>query len=133
MAMIGCLGDIVFYVSRFGIKTIKDVKWSGQANVQTHSRHLMKALPEFTGVDADTITFSITVSRYLGSDPADDIAKITAYESMGSVVPLIIGTSSYGTYKWIVKKHTVTFEQYDKYGNLIGAKISVTLIEYPKE
>ena len=129
---IGCLGDIIFEVSDREIKTIRDASWSGSASISTHRRHLGDALQEFIGADPDSFEFKIRISRFLGADPLSDIAKLSEYERKGLAVTLTIGKQCYGKYKWLVKKHTVSFEHYDKTGNLIGADISVSLTEYTK-
>ena len=130
---IGCLGDIAFEVSDSIIKTIRDMSWSGSASIQTHQRHLGKALPEFVGVNSDAIEFKIRVSKYLGADPNTEIDKLTAYARSGTTVPLTIGTKTYGKYRWLISKHKTTLEHFDKRGNLITADITVSLTEYAKE
>lgn len=131
--LIGCLGNIPFEVSTRAIKTIRDAAWSGSASIQTHQRHLDNALQEFVGIDPDSFTFNIRISDYLGSSALSEISKIFDYERNGTAVPLVIGSKGYGKYRWLIKKHKVTLEYYDKYGNLIGADISITLTEYTKE
>lgn len=130
---IGCLGDVAFEVSASIIKTIDSVVWSGSANIQTHQRHLDNSLQEFVGIDPDAITFTITLSKYLGADPLTDIVKIFDYERGGIAVPLTIGNKAYGKYMWLVKNHKTKMEHYDREGNCISAKVDVTLTEYTKE
>lgn len=130
---VGCLGNIIFYVSDKSVKTIRDATWSGSANIQTLSRHLNNALTEFVGVNPDSFTFSMRVSRYLGSDPLTEISALFAYERSGTAVPLVIGNKEYGKDKWLIASHKVTLEHYDKQGNLASADISVTLTEYMEE
>ena len=59
MAIIGCLGDVVFTVSRDVVRTLDNMTWGGSARYATHERHLTNALTEYTGLDPDTITFDI--------------------------------------------------------------------------
>ena len=129
---IGCLGNITFEVSDSVLKTIRGASWSGSANIQSHARHLDVALPEFVGVEPDSFTFSIRISKNLGADPVKDIEKIIEYERNGIALFLTIGTISYGSYKWLIQKHKITFEQYERNGDLSGVDISITLKEYPK-
>lgn len=129
---IGCLGSIPFEVSSKEIKTIRDASWSGSASIQTHQRHLDNALQEFVGVDPDSFTFNIRISKYLGSDPIADVATIFEYERTGTAVPLVIGTKGYGKYRWLVKKHKTTLEHYDIAGDVVGVDLSITLTEYTK-
>lgn len=68
--IVGCLGDIIFAVFDGYVKTIKDMAQSVSARYTTHQRAGGKALAEFTGTDADTITFDIELSAYLGVAPS---------------------------------------------------------------
>lgn len=62
MAIVGCLGDVIFTVSRSVVRTLDNMTWSGSARYATHERHLTNALTEFTGLDPDKITFDILLS-----------------------------------------------------------------------
>lgn len=130
---IGCLGDIAFKVSNSQIKTIDKATWSGSANIQTHKRHLDNSLQEFVGVDPDSFTFTMVLSRYLGVNPEKDINKIWEYERGGITVPLTLGKKVYGKYRWLIKSHKVKMEHYDGRGNLTSATVDITLTEYTKE
>lgn len=128
---VGCLGDLVFEVSDTVIKTIRDASRSGSATIQTHQRHLMKPLPEFTGADADSFDFKIRFSAYLGADPNAELERLWSHMTNGVVLPLTIGTKSYGD--WLIKKLKTTMEYYDRRGNLTSADVTVTLTEYIKD
>ena len=128
---VGCLGDLVFEVSDGMIKTIRNASRSGSATIQTHQRHLMKPLQEFTGADAQSFDFKIRFSAYLGADPDTEIKKLFAYMENGVVLPLTIGTKSYGD--WLIKKIKDTPEYYDRRGNVTSTDVTVTLTEYTKE
>ena len=130
MAQVGCLGDIVFEVSSRAIKTINNVVWSGSARYSEHKRHLTNALTEFTGVDADTISFDMDLSIYLGTEPMAELVKIWEYERSGKALTLIIGERAYGKHRWTIHKHKIKMQTFDKKGNVTGAKVSVDLLEY---
>ena len=66
MAVIGCLGDIIFSVSSDVVKTLDNMQWSGKARYGTHQRHLRDALTEFVGLDPDGISFDIQLNRNSG-------------------------------------------------------------------
>lgn len=130
MAFIGCLGNIVFSVSSRTVQTFDNMSWNGSARISEHKRHMANALTEFTGVDADTISFEMTLSMYLGSDPMAEIVKLWGYERSGRAVPLVIGSKGYGKYRWLVKSHKTKMQTFDKRGNLTGATVTVNLVEY---
>lgn len=131
--IIGCLGDIVFEVSSDVIKTVDKVNWSGSVKIQTHSRHLDNALTEFTGVEPDHLSFSMHLSKYLGVDPQEELAKIFEHERNGTALSLTLGTNAYGRYRWLIKNHKIELKTFDKVGNVTEAKVTVNLVEYIKE
>ncbi|WP_050698006.1 phage tail protein [Anaeromassilibacillus senegalensis] len=133
MAQVGCLGVIPFVVSADMIQTINNVAWSGSVRYGEHQRHLSSTLTEFTGVNPDTFSFEMILSAYLGVDPMTAIVQLCQYENNGIAVPVVIGTRSYGKYRWTVQKHQIKMTDYDKSGNLAIAAVSVELLEYLKE
>lgn len=132
MAVIGSLGDIVFSVSRNQVKTFTGLKWDSSAQYSTHNRHLKDPLLEFTGTDADTISFKMTFSVFLGVDPMGEITKLLSAERAGKVMRLVIGSKAYGKYKWVITKTSKDLERFDNKGNLLAAQVSVSLKAYSR-
>lgn len=132
MAVIGTLGDIVFSVSRGQVKTFDGMKWESSAQYATHNRHLKQPLLEFTGTDLDTISFSMVLSVFLGVNPMGEITKLLGAVRAGKIMRLVIGSKAYGTYKWVITKVSTDLERFDNKGNLLHAKVSVSLKMYPQ-
>ncbi len=130
MANIGCLGDVPFLVSEEITRTLSRFQWSGSARYGVHQRHAGNALTEFTGLDPDQISFEITVSRELGTEPMDEIWRLWRYERNGATLPLTIGEHAYGRYRWTIVSHTVKDPCHDRDGNIHHAVISLKLQEY---
>jgi len=130
LAAIGTLGDIVFSVSRNQVKTFDGLKWDSSAKYASHDRHLQETLLEFTGLDNDTITFSMYFSVFLGVNPMTEIIKLLTAERNGTVMRLVIGRKAYGRNKWVITKTSKDLERFDKKGNLLTAKVNVTLEAY---
>ena len=130
MAVIGCLGDIIFEVSEATVRTLDNMVWSGSARYAVHERHLTHALTEFTGLDPDKITFDITLTSELGVDPVTEVVKIWNIERSGQAVPLTIGTKCYGKYRWNITKHEMKMTAHYGNGDIRTATISVSLQEY---
>ena len=130
--VIGCLGDIVFQVSEETIETIRDVEWSGSARYSIHQRHNMNALTEYTGIDPDTMKFTITLTRELGADVVAEVVKIWNLERKGEAARLVIGDKPYGKYRWTVVKHSAKYTAHDRKGNPISAEVALELQEYLK-
>lgn len=130
MATIGTLGDIVFSVSRSKVKTFDGLKWESSAKYATHDRHLKDVLLEYTGTDADTISFTMLFSSYLGVNPMAEITKLLNAERSGKVMRLVIGSKAYGKNKWVITKTSKDLETFDKRGSLLVAKVNVSLKAY---
>ena len=130
MAVIGCLGDIIFEVSEATVRTLDNMVWSGSARYAVHERHLTHALTEFTGLDPDKITFDITLTSELGVDPVTEVVKIWNIERSGEAVPLVIGDKPYGKYRWNITKHEMKMTAHYGNGDIRTATISVSLQEY---
>lgn len=131
MAEIGTLGeDIVFTVSREKINTFSDLKYDFGAKYSTHERHLKTALLEYTGLEAESISFTMTFSPSLGTDPLEEIEKLRKAVSEGKIMRLIIGSKQYGAHKWVITKISNTLKTFGKYGNLQFVKVDVSLKSY---
>lgn len=130
MATIGSLGNIIFSVSKNQVKTFDGLKWDSSAQYATHNRHLKDVLLEYTGTDADKISFSMFFSAFLGVDPMTEITKILAAERSGKVMRLVIGSKAYGKNKWVITSTAKELERYDNKGNLLIAKVNISLMAY---
>ena len=130
MAQIGCLGDIIFMVNSDQIETIRNVQWSGSARYTEHQRHLYHALTEFTGIDADKMSFDMDLAAELGVDVQAELVKIWIYERGGIAVPLVIGEKIYGKHRWTIKSHKTAMKYFDREGSLVVATVSISLLEY---
>lgn len=129
---VGYLDTIVFTVSETSVMTFRNAQQSGQANFQQHARITDKALPEFTGVALETLTFDMRLSLQLsGKDPRHYVERIEMLMESGRPVYFSMGKQPLG-YKWLVQKFTAKYENYDREGNLTDVDIQVTLLEYPR-
>lgn len=130
MAVVGTLGDIVFSVSRSKVNTFNGLKWESSAKYATHDRHLKDVLLEYTGTEADTISFTMFFSVFLGTNPIEEITKLLNAERQGKVMRLVIGSKAYGKNKWVITQTSKDLEKFNKQGNLLAAKVSVSLKAY---
>ena len=130
MAVIGTWGDITFAVSRNQIKTFDGLKWDSGAKYSTHDRHLKEPLLEFTGTDVESMTFTMFFSAFLGVNPIAEVSKMLKAMRRGEVPRLVIGPKAYGTNKWVITKLSNSLNRYDNRGNLLVAKVSVTMKSY---
>ena len=130
MAQIGYLGDILFVTNSGIVKPPKNIQWSGSVRYTEHQRHLNNALTEFTGIDADKMSFDMTLMAELGVDVMAELVKIWDYERKATTLPLVIGEKAYGKYRWTIKNHKINLKYFDPAGNVSAADVSLNLLEY---
>ena len=131
--IVGCLGDVEFSVSSELVYTFENMKWSGGARIAKHDRHLAGSLAEFTGSEAETVSFDFVLSEYFGAkNVQQDLDKLRLYMENGRVLPLVIGTTSYGRYRWLIQSLGTSKNVFDGRGKLMSCSVSVSLIEYLK-
>ena len=131
MAQIGTLGDIVFSVSQKTVKTFEDLKIDSKTSYAKLTRHNKKPLLEFQYNDIDTASFSIYLSAFLGVNPLSMQDKIDKYRKQGKILSLVIGGKKYGT-KWVITSHSKDYQKFDNKGNLLIAKSTISIEEYPE-
>lgn len=133
MAKIGCLGDIVFEVSRKTVRTVEKFKWSGSARHGVHQRHAENALTEFGGLDPDQIAFTIHFTPQLGTEPMQEIWALWRLMRNGKTLPLTIGEHAYGRYRWTITSMDIDAQYFDKNGDIYYAAVALKLQEYLKD
>lgn len=126
---IGTLGDVSFYASSEGVQTFEDLKIKSSVNYSEHKLHKKKPLVEFTGKNADEVSFDMELSVLLGATPNQTYTKLKKMMDDGKLVVLVVGTTVIGT-KWVITDISKQIEQLYKDGQLISCKVSVTLLEY---
>lgn len=129
---VGCLGDIIFSTSTNKVETLTGLKISNSASYSSHKRHCSNEILEFTGNDASTASFNMTLSTMLGVDVGEELAKLEEYKRTGKILKFTLGKKTIGNYRWIITKYTVTPKHYSKNGEVITADVSISLKEYNK-
>lgn len=130
MPQIGCLGDIVFEVSDETVRALEKFKWSGSARYGIHQRHAGNALTEFGGLDPDRISFDVSFTPQLGTDPMKEIWTLWRLMRNGKTLPLTIGEHAYGRYRWTITSMNIDPKYLDRIGNIYFATVSLKLLEY---
>jgi len=130
VAVVGCLGDIPFQVSSDVVQTINNAKWTGTARYATHQLHAGDTLTEFVGNDPDKFSFEMVLSAYLGVNPQKMVDKLVQYRREGRTLPLVIGDTAYGKYRWTIVSHDARVQYTDGHGNALSVTVKLTLQEY---
>lgn len=119
--------DVAFEVSSEVVKTFHNMKLTQSVAYTLHKIHGHKAIPEMTGLEADTITFDIILSAYLGVNPQAEIDKLHRFMNDGTICNLVIGENLFGT--WAIKSMPLNIEYFYKEGDITHAKATISLVE----
>lgn len=129
---VGSLGKVVFTVSANKVETFSGLTISSSASFGSHKRHCGNEIIEFTGNNADTISFNMTLSAILGVDVEEELQKLKDYKKSGKTLKLVIGKKAIGNYRWVITNLTVTAKTYGNKSELITAGVAISLKEYNK-
>ena len=128
-APIGCLGDVPFFVSQKQMQTYENMTWSSSASYATHARHMKQELIEMTGLKADTASFDMLLSAYLGVKPKKVLNKLQKMLEKGTICTLVIGRDIIGT-RWVITDLSRAIKHVYKDGTMVSCQVSVTLKQY---
>ena len=131
MAKIGNLGKLItFRVSSKKVLTFNDMerKVSGRWAVN----NVIKGKPrsEFLGADLQEVSLSILLSSTLGVKPRKTLERIIKAVEKGEHFTFVIGGKPVSKNKWVITETSETWDVILSKGELIQAKIELSLKEY---
>lgn len=128
---IGAWGtDLVFTTSDKRILTFNDLNRTVGSEWATHSRIGLKDQVEFLRPKLQKITFTMALDATLGVRPRATMDMIAAHVEKGSVFTMVVGCKRIGKYKWRITDVSEAWEVILNGGELVRAKINVTMEEY---
>ena len=128
--MLGTLGPLAFKVSNKQIRTFKDLKASHSAKYAEHAIIGRKALLEFIGFGATTMSMTIRLDHTLGVKPYEELQKFRAMFKSDEPFNFVLGGKPVGENKWVIEGYDIDLETFTDGGHLAAAVISVKLKEY---
>lgn len=131
--MIGSLGDIVFEASIAAIKTFRDLHYSNNANYASHKVLTHTELLEYTGRNASTCTFTMTLSAIHGAPPDEVISELYALMEDHEALDLMLGGELQGQGMWVIEGIDEVHREVNNYGETTIADVTVKLKEYVNE
>ena len=132
MSTVGYFGGVTFKVSADVVRTFENMSWEMGARWTEHARHLQDPLPEFIGEENDKVSFPMLLSAFAGVDPMSEVEKLEGIVRSGYPEYLVLGNRCIGKGRWIMKKLKVDMKRFDNRGNLLEARVNVTLSAYPR-
>ena len=125
----GAQRSVVFEASSEKFQTFENLEHKSSVSYAEHKRHMKKPLLEMTGLDADTVSFEMTLSVLLGGSPRKTHEKLYKMMKNGELLTFVVGTTAIGT-KWVITDVSKAFKTMYKDGRLISCEVSVSLKEY---
>ncbi len=128
---IGSWGSkIVFTVSDRKVLTFRDMTRTISADWATHSRIGLKDQVEYLRPALQKLTFTMELNALLGVRPRAMLDKLAACAEKGLVYPMVVGGRRVGKNRWRITNLSEAWETVLDRGELIQAKVTVTMEEY---
>lgn len=121
---------ITFTVSDQKILTFKNFTRKVSGVWTTHSRAGAKDVSEFIRPGLQTVTFDIELNAMLGVKPRTTLELLERCVESGEYNLLVIGGRRIGTLYWKITNTSEAWDQVLDRGELVKAKVTVTMEEY---
>ena len=129
--MIGSIGEIVFESdSEKSVMTFDNLSVNRQADYAEHSILSKRGLLEFTGLKAETCSFTMLLDMSLGVNPSEQIRKLTEMLESHEAVNFILEGIPQGHGQWVIESLDVKHNIIDNNGYTRQAEVSIKLREY---
>lgn len=132
MASMANLGQVVFQVSSKTVRTLDDLTRSTAPRWATHDIHLKKPKMQFIGPGKDSISFTVTLDRRLGTDPRKEAERFINLAQQGRPMGFAVGGKKLGTYLWVLTAVELSEPRINKKGEITRIVVSLSLEEYAR-
>lgn len=126
--MIGSFAGFVFSVSEDQVKNFISLSREASARYANHEVMGQKAKKEFLGPNLSTGSFTMELSAQQGVSPMAALRVLEQYINSGRSSPFILGGKNLGRY--VITKKSEEYQLITKGGQVIKAKVDVTMEEY---
>lgn len=125
---IGSFGNTTFKVSRFELRTFRDLRRTTKSRFAKHDLLNQKPQLEFIGQDLTEITFKVQLLKSMGVDVAYEADKLRWYCEKGGDYALVIGGEVIG--RFVVEQVSETAQVVNGNGEIMVEELELTLREY---
>ena len=122
--------EIIFTVSDRKVLTFNDLNHSVGSAWATHSRIGLKDQAEYLRPNLQKLSFTITLDANLGVRPRATLELLERHAELGSVFPFVVGGRRIGRHSWRMTEVSESWENILSRGELVQAKVNVTMEEY---
>lgn len=131
MATIGSWGNaLIFQTSDTRILTFNNFKRTVSSSWANHSRIGKKDRSEFVRADLQGVTFTMVFDATLGVRPRAMLDALASAVENGEVNTLVLGGKRVSGNRLKIKKTTEAWDVVLQQGQLVRAKVDVTMEEY---
>lgn len=131
MATIGSWGNaLIFQTSDTRILTFNNFKRTVSSSWANHSRIGKKDRSEFVRADLQGVTFTMVFDATLGVRPRAMLDALASAVENGEVNTLVLGGKRVSGNRFKIKKTTEAWDVVLQQGQLVRAKVDVTMEEY---
>lgn len=128
---VGSWGNIlIFEVSDDKILTFNKLTRSVGSEWAKHSRIGLKDKSEFVRPTVQKLTFTISLNAMLGVRPRAMLEAIEKAIETGQVNTFVVGGKKIGKNRWKIKSVSEAWDTFLNKGELVKAKVNVTMEEY---
>lgn len=134
--MLGAIGNnsiddvIMFEVSENKLLNFSNFVRSNSVRFSKNDVLLKKPISQYIGPELDVISLDIVLKAQFGVDPKEEINKLVYLQRDGETISILVGTTLFGMFRWVIKSLNFQYTQIDNKGNCIEAKVSLSLEEY---
>lgn len=121
---------LVFQTSDKRILTPTNLSRTVSSDWAMHSRIGLKDQPEFLRPSLQKITFDLELNAELGVPPRAMLQNLERYVERGTANTLVIGGKRVGKYYWRITSTSEAWQVLLNRGEMVKAKVTVTMEEY---
>lgn len=131
--MIGLYGPVVFGTTGAGVSTFDDMHKTVSARWGVHEVFGAKPMLEYSGPQLIELTFSMDLITPATVNPTSTITMLQEIMDLAIPLPLVIGSMPMGrdASLFVMQSLEVIPEYFFRKGTIMGAKVQVSLKEYP--
>ncbi|MDQ7104216.1 phage tail protein [Serratia sp. MF2] len=128
LSTLGSIGDIVFQVNPYKVKTFEALSRTSAINFADHEVAGRKPASEMTGEALDEIDLRIVLNSGLGVSPRSEANNLRSIMSSGEPQQLVIGTSSLG--QFTIRTISEEWNHITSAGTVMLIALDIHLVEY---
>lgn len=128
--IVGSLGNTVFTVSSFYVKTLNNLSIDGSA--KWNEFNIINGPPklQFAGPELDTIKFNCSFLFSFNVNPLRAVNELKLYMKTGKVLLFILGGKKVGSGRYVVTSLSESHKKFNALGQVVSIGVTVNLKEY---